>query len=128
MVFFSSSSRSMRSTKALRWSLAMRAAVMRSGYWAGATSGPPQAGCPNAQRRRQGARDLIHRTSSPLVLVGFLEVRLLVGARLALVFGLPLFVRHPVDELSALILRHGNVFGVGCFLHPVGQAVATEAS
>ena len=40
---------------------------------------------------------------------------------------LPLLIGHAVDRLAALVLADGDPFGVGLFLHPVGQAVAAEA-
>src|SRR6476619_5680146 len=51
--------------------------------------------------------------------VGLLHrFELLRGGR-ALVFRLPLFVRHAVDRLAALILADSDALGVGLFLHPV---------
>src|SRR6267154_5290557 len=51
----------------------------------------------------------------------------LLATRFALVFGLPLLIRHAVDRFAALVLAERDAGLVGLLLHPVGQAVAAEA-
>src|ERR1044071_4498502 len=58
---------------------------------------------------------------------GLFERRLLFGRSLFLIFLAPLVIRHAVHNLAALILAHRKALFVGGFLHPVRQAIATEA-
>src|SRR3974377_410513 len=56
------------------------------------------------------------------------ECGLLVWTRFFLIFRAPFLVRHAVDDLAALVLAHRKALRVRRLLHPVGQAVAAEAS
>src|SRR5215813_14933528 len=135
IVFFSSSSRSTRSTNARRCSLATRAGTERASAAPGAMSvidvlrsSGRGAIChaPRFRRKRSGVKPNAEPSTASVFVAGRVERGALLRARLALVFRPPFLVRHAVDELAALLLRHRHALGVGCFLHPVGQAVAAE--
>src|SRR6478672_9316086 len=58
---------------------------------------------------------------------GLIESGLLLLRSLFMVLGLPLLVRHAVDQLAALIIRHWDMPFVSCVLHPIREAIAAEA-
>src|SRR3954451_239363 len=134
---FSSSSRSMRSMKALSWSAATDS-VATIGFLS--SMKPPSfseirslaPACPRrpsassaagaARRRlRCGSRGQSVRR------LALLEGGELFRGRLALVTRLPVLVRHAVDVLAALILRQRHAARVGRVLEPVREAVAAKA-
>lgn len=55
------------------------------------------------------------------------EGRLLLSARLLLVPGLPLLVRHAVDHLARTILAELETLLAGRLLIPIGKAIAAKA-
>src|SRR5437763_14396861 len=136
IVFFSSSRRSMRSTKARRCSLAIRAGAAERVSAAGAASviDVPSRGANTASlaacSRFGGNRPPVKPRGKPstasMLVARRVECGALLRTRLALVFRLPFFVGHAVNQLSALILGHRDALGVGRLLHPVGEAVAAE--
>src|SRR5580700_502279 len=140
IAFFSSSSRSTRSTKALSWSLAKRWAVCSSLAAAAAVAIGYSSHCrlrevskaQTLRSSRDAARPQHYtenraRCAASVLLACFFECRLLIGGRFVLMLGAPFVVGHAVDDLAAFVLGHRQAFGVGRVLHPVGQAVAAEA-
>src|SRR5580704_10761922 len=138
--FFSSSSRSTRSTKALSWSLAKRWAVCSSLAAAAAVAIGYSSHCrlrevskaQTLRSSRDAARPQHYtenraRRAASVLWACFFECRLLIGGRFLLMLGAPFVVGHAVDDLAALVLGHRQALGVGRVLHPVGQAVAAEA-
>src|SRR5215207_8720545 len=133
---FSSSSRSMRSMKALSWSAATDS-VATIGFLSSIDAPalrfvPSLRGCPRGRGASSGA-DGVHRglrcgswgqSVRRLVL---LESGELLRRRLGLVAGFPVLVGHTVDELAALVLRERDAARVGRVLEPVREAVAAEA-
>src|SRR5262245_24599952 len=132
IAFFSSSSRSTRSTKAFRWSFAKRAAGRST---AAAVAIEPSSSNPSARFRKRGRRGQaerpvipgVHRRRNLVLVTGLLERGLLVLGGLLLVLGLPFLVRHAVERLPALGLGHRHAARIGGVLHPVRQALAAEA-
>jgi hypothetical protein len=59
--------------------------------------------------------------------IALVKCRLLLGRRFLLVFLAPFVIGHAVDDLAALLLGHRQALAVRGVLHPVRQAVATEA-
>src|SRR5712691_5254290 len=65
-----------------------------------------------------------HQRRLGIVLVPSLfESRLLVFGDLRLVLGLPLLVRHAVDQLATLVFGHRHPTRIGGVLHPVRQTI-----
>src|ERR1700694_2166548 len=111
IVFFSSSSRSMRSTKARKCSFAIRAGAAARVSAAGAASvidvpfpssergllAAPQRFGRNRPRAKPGEKP----PTGARLWATRLECAALLRARLALVFRLPFLVGHAVDEFAA---------------------------
>src|SRR6266566_1816799 len=121
----------MRSTKARRCSLAIRAGA------AARAASVIDVPFPSSGRGLLAAPQRFGRNRSPvkprqkpstdsMLVASRLECGALLRARLALVFRLPFLVGHAVDELAALVLGHRDALGVGRLLHPIGEAVAAE--
>src|SRR6516225_5672065 len=135
IAFFSSSRRSTRSTNAFRCSFAKRAAGCSCSFLTAAamdieTSSDSSSSSDRRlwERRGQARRQMIPAVHRSSVLVArFLQCSLLLLRRLRLVLGLPLLVRHAVDQLPTLVLGQRHATFVGGILHPIGQAVAAEA-
>src|SRR5882724_8682821 len=64
---------------------------------------------------------------SPVLVLGLVERLLLVARRFLLVLGLPLVVRHAVDDLTGLGIGDLDAARAGLLAIPARQAVATEA-
>src|SRR6185437_12926774 len=142
VAFFSSSSRSMRSTKALSWSLAKRVCACSGFSAAAAVAGDIELswwswryaaiscqgafGIPRPQVKESGASSTLF--TALVAGTGLFERRLLFFRGFLLVFRLPLIERLAVDDLAALILRHRDALGVGGVFHPVRETIAAEAS
>src|SRR5829696_3682669 len=132
---FSSSSRSMRSMKALSWSAATNS-VATIGFLS-SIDAPAEIrsfapGCLRGRGASSGA-DGVHRglrcgsRGQSVRRVVLLESRELLSRRLGLVAGFPVLIGHAVDELAALVLRERDAARVSRVLEPVREAVAAEA-